>query len=87
MNAEEKKQLIAARIQQAFSPRHLEVLDNSDEHVGHAGHQGGGRHFTVIVAAAGLKVLSRVDAHRKIYALFTELMPDEIHALIIKIIE
>ncbi len=86
MNAAEKKQLIADRIQHALSPHHLEVMDDSDQHIGHAGHQGGGRHFTVIVGADSLKGLARVEAHRKIYALFTELMPDEIHALRIKII-
>ena len=86
MSPEEKKQLIESRIQQAFTPHHLEVIDDSDQHVGHAGHQGGGRHFTVIIAANSLKDLARIDAHRKIYALFTELMPDEIHALRIKIV-
>lgn len=86
MNAEEKKQFIIERIQQTLFPYHLEVIDDSDQHIGHAGHQGGGRHFTVIVGAEDLKNIPRVAAHQKIYALFTELMPDEIHALRIKIV-
>lgn len=85
MNGIEKVALITERLQQAFSPTHLEVLDESAAHVGHAGHQGGGRHFAIIIAADSFKSLSRVDAHRKIYALFPDLIPHEIHALRIQI--
>lgn len=81
MNGTEKVALITERLQKAFSPTHLEVLDESGAHLGHAGHQGGGRHFAIIIAAESLKALSRVAAHRQIYSLFTDLMPDEIHAL------
>lgn len=77
--------LIRERLEQAFLPHHLEVIDESDQHIGHAGHQGGGRHFAIIIDAECFKGLSRVLAHQKIYALFTDLMPDQIHALRIKI--
>lgn len=85
MNASEKLQLIQQRLEDAFHPDHLEVLDESDAHRGHAGHGGGGRHFAVIIQAPAFKDKSRVAAHREIYALFTDLMPDEIHALRINI--
>jgi BolA protein len=78
-------ELITERLQQAFSPSYLEVLDESDQHIGHAGHQGGGRHFAIIITADSLAGISRLEAHRKIYALFTDLMPDQIHALKIKL--
>lgn len=86
MTSSSRVTLITERLQQAFSPDHLEVIDESDQHIGHAGHQGGGRHFAVIIGANSLKGLSRVEAHRRIYALFTDLMPDQIHALKIKIV-
>jgi BolA family transcriptional regulator, general stress-responsive regulator len=73
--------LIRERLQQAFAPTHLEVIDESDKHVGHAGHQGGGRHFAIVISAECLVDLKRVDAHRRIYALFEDMMPDKIHAL------
>ncbi len=85
MNGAEKVALITARLQQALSPTHLEVLDESANHVGHAGHQGGGRHFAIIISAPSLSQLKRVAAHRKIYLLFNDLIPDEIHALRIQI--
>lgn len=84
--AKERVELIKARITQALAPSHLEVLDDSDQHIGHAGHQGGGRHFSVVVQASCLEGLSRVAAHRKVYELFDDLMPHQIHALKIKII-
>lgn len=81
-----RKVIIEARLQKAFSPTHLEVIDESDKHIGHAGHQGGGRHFAVVISAECFKGTSRVEAHRQIYALFEDLMPDQIHALRIKVV-
>lgn len=81
----ERASLIHSRLQQAFSPTHLEVIDESDQHIGHAGHQGGGRHFAVIITAECFKQVSRVEAHRQIYAVLSDLMPEQVHALRIKI--
>ena len=81
MKTTTRADIIRQRLQQAFSPSQLEVIDESDQHIGHAGHQGGGRHFAIIIAAASLNGLSRVEAHRKIYALFDDMIPHDIHAL------
>jgi BolA protein len=85
MSALTRVELIKHRLQTAFSPSYLEVLDESDQHIGHAGHQGGGRHFAIIISADSLNALTRVEAHRKIYALFTDLIPEQIHALKIQV--
>jgi len=85
MKTLERRDIIQLRLQQSFSPTYLEVLDESDKHIGHAGHQGGGRHFAIKIAAEELNNLSRVEAHRKVYALFTDMMPEQIHALRIEI--
>jgi len=79
--------IIRTRLQDTFSPSYLEVVDESDQHIGHAGHQGGGRHFAVIISAKCFNLLTRVEAHKKIYALLTDLMPEQVHALRIKIIK
>ncbi len=86
MNSQTKIEIIRSRLIEAFAPSYLNVIDESDQHIGHAGHQGGGRHFAIEIAADSLQGLSRVNAHRKIYSLFQDLMPDEIHALRIKVI-
>lgn len=83
----DRRKLIFDRLELAFHPTHLEVIDESDQHVGHAGHQGGGRHFAIVIAAECFKSDSRVAAHRKIYDLFSDLIPEKIHALRIKIID
>ena len=81
-----KADFIRSRLQNEFSPTHLEVIDDSDQHIGHAGHQGGGRHFSIIISAATLTDLTRIEAHRRIYQLFDDMIPNQIHALKIKII-
>ncbi|HEU5281939.1 MAG TPA: BolA family protein [Gammaproteobacteria bacterium] len=72
---------ITERLTQAFSPTYLEVVDESDAHHGHAGHHAGGSHFKVEITAPMLAPLTRVEAHRKIYAVLADLIPHEIHAL------
>ena len=84
--AQEKIEMMQARLEAALSPTHLEIIDESDQHVGHAGHQGGGRHFAVVIAAPALAGLSRVAAHKRVYDVFADKMPHEIHALRIKVI-
>lgn len=86
-HSSEHLQLIITRLQEAFTPTYLNVIDESDQHIGHAGYQGGGRHFAIEIAAEDLTNLSRVVAHRKIYELFSDLMHDSIHALKIKVIK
>jgi BolA protein len=86
MSSVNKTELIRLRLESAFSPTFLEVLDESDQHLGHAGHGGGGRHFAVTISAEYFRGKSRVASHQAVYALFNDLMPHEIHALRIKII-
>lgn len=73
--------LITERLNKALNPTFLEVLDESDQHHGHAGFHAGGSHFKVEIAAPALAALSRVKAHQCIYAALADLMPHEIHAL------
>ena len=73
--------IMESRLRDAFQPAYLEVIDESDKHIGHAGHQGGGRHFAVVIASDHFKSMSRIQAHREIYALFSDMIPDRIHAL------
>ena len=85
MTHEDRAALIESRIIQALQPSYLEVIDESSQHQGHAGYQGGGRHFAVIIQAGCLSQLARVEAHRRIYNLFTDMIPEKIHALRIEI--
>lgn len=77
-------ELIRSRISLLLSPTHLEIIDDSHKHVGHAGNTGGG-HFTLIITAEKLIGLSKLESHRLIYSAVSDLMPEKIHALSIKI--
>ncbi len=78
-------QQIEQRLKQAFSPIQLQVIDDSEKHKGHAGSQGGAGHYTVIISADCFANQSRIENHRKIYAILDDLIPHEIHALKIQV--
>lgn len=86
MKAEERYALIKARLTQAFSPSYLEVMDESHQHLGHKGHGGAG-HFAVIIKAVCFQRLSRLDIHRQIYGVLDDVIPNEIHALKITVMD
>ncbi len=73
---------IQTRLEAAFEPRVLSVIDDSESHRGHAGYQEGGEsHFLVEIESARFAGLSRIAQHRAVHeALGKELM-SEIHAL------
>jgi len=79
-------ELIQERLQKAFSPTELEVIDDSHKHIGHAGSKDGAGHFTVRIQTASFVGLSRIEAHKQIYKILEDLIPHKIHALHIVII-
>ena len=74
---------IRRKLEAAFAPERLEVVDDSAKHAGHAGARPEGEtHFTVTVVSKAFAGVSRVDRQRRIYAaLSDELQPDGVHAL------
>lgn len=77
--------LIESRITAAFQPTLLQVIDESDAHHGHAAHAKGARHFAIKICASCFDGITRIEAHRKIYVLFADIMPHPLHALKIEI--
>ena len=75
---------IQSRLETALAPASLEVIDDSHQHRGHAGHRGDDAesHFTVKISAAAFAGLSRIARQRAVYAALGDLVaPDRIHAL------
>ena len=72
------------RIEQALRERlnavHVEVVDESHLHAGHAGAASGAGHFRATVVSLRFEGLSRVAAQRLVYGALAELMGPEIHA-------
>jgi len=76
---------IETKLRAALSPAHLEVIDNSAKHAGHAGARPQGEsHFAVIVVASAFEGQNRVQRQRMVYAALAEEMANDIHALELK---
>jgi BolA protein len=76
---------IEARLRAALSPDHLAVIDDSEMHRGHAGHDGSGEsHFTVDIVADRFAGQTRVARQRLVNAALADLLRDKVHALAIK---
>lgn len=73
---------IRAKIEAAFAPEELELVDESHLHAGHAGaREGGESHFRLDVAAAAFAGLGRVERQRRVYAVLSEELAGPVHAL------
>jgi BolA protein len=77
----DRRQRIEQLLARAFTPLHLEVIDDSERHAGHAGAQGGAGHFRVRVLSEKFRGLPALARHRLVYEALRPLMPDEIHAV------
>lgn len=77
---------IREKLQTAFNPRELEVVDDSERHRGHAGYREGGEsHFNVRIRAEAFAGQSRVAQHRAVHAALGPELIGRIHALALDI--
>ncbi len=73
---------IRQKIADRLTPVHMEVIDDSARHKGHAGHDPRGEtHFILTVVSAAFAGLARVERHRLIYACLAEELQERVHAL------
>lgn len=76
---------IENRLRSALSPTQLAVIDDSEKHRGHSGHDARGEsHFTVRIEAAAFAGASRVQRHRLINQALAPLLAERVHALAIE---
>lgn len=79
------KNMITERLTEALSPTALAVIDESDQHAGHAGSRPGGEtHFRIDVVSAAFGGKSRVERHRLVNGLLEEAFTRGLHALAIR---
>lgn len=77
---------IEQKLTAAFAPDRLVVIDESEDHRGHAGYREGGQsHFRVRIAAPALAPLSRLARHRAVHAAIGPDVIGRIHALALEI--
>jgi BolA family transcriptional regulator, general stress-responsive regulator len=78
-------QQITKKLETAFSPIALSVIDESNQHHGHSGaHPSGESHFRVRIVAEAFRGRSRVECHRMVNAALAEELKSRVHALAIE---
>ena len=78
------RDIITEKLSTAFTPQSVEVVDESHQHTGHAGHREGGEtHFRVYIVAEAFRGKSRLERHRMINAALVNELQNGVHALAI----
>jgi BolA protein len=78
------KDVITRKLIETFAPESLNVVDESDQHKGHAGHRPEGEtHFRVYIVAEAFRGKSRIDRHRMINSTLVVELATGVHALAI----
>jgi len=75
---------IEAVLRERLAAEHVEVVDESHRHAGHAGAASGGGHFRSLVVSERFASLGRIERQRLVYEALAEQMKSEIHALSIR---
>lgn len=79
-------QSIEAKLQEAFSPQVLEVIDESEQHRGHGGwREGGSTHFRVVMQSARFDGMSRVARSRAVHKVLSDELEGGVHALALEL--
>ncbi|MBL4852639.1 MAG: BolA family transcriptional regulator [Robiginitomaculum sp.] len=88
---------IKEKLEKAFNPTQLDVIDESHKHAGHAGAEAhaakygqkpgsGESHFHVIIASETLTPMNRLARHRAVMDVLADLMIERVHALRLEVV-
>lgn len=73
---------IEAKLRAYFTPTHLKVIDETNQHHGHAGwKESGETHFKVEITSEVFAGKNRVDRQRLVYAALADDLKASVHAL------
>ena len=75
---------ILEKLSRAFAPSRLDVVDESHQHAGHAGHREGGEtHYRVYIVSDAFRGKSRIERHRMVNETLSGELAGGVHALAI----
>ena len=78
------RERIAEKLKKALAPVRLEVIDESHQHVGHAGHRPGGEtHYRIYIVSPAFEGKSRLERHRLVNEALAGELAGGVHALAI----
>jgi BolA protein len=73
---------IRGKLEATFQPVRLVLVDDSDRHHGHAGHNGSGEsHFNLVIEANAFAGKARVQRQRMVHQVLAEELAGPVHAL------
>ena len=73
------------RLNSSLCPNRIELIDDSEAHRGHGGHNPAGEsHFTLIIESAAFAGKSRIERQRLVHKALGDLLDQRVHALSIK---
>ena len=76
------EQTIRRKLEAAFAPAELDIVNESHLHSGHAGSPGTGHsHFRVRIVAEAFRGQSRVACHRRVNDVLADVLKRDVHAL------
>lgn len=78
---------VRKRLETAFAPNFLDVIDESHLHHGHSGSRDGAGHYAIVIQSHHFDGLSRIQAHQKVYDTLRDMIPTLIHALRIQVLK
>jgi len=77
---------IRDRLESAFRPTLLRIVNESAQHAGHAGDDGSGEsHWRVVIGAPAFAAMSRIERHRAVHAALGPDVMGRLHALALEI--
>ena len=70
---------------ESLSPTSIELIDDSEKHRGHGGHNPSGEsHFSLLIESAAFAGKSRIERQRLVHQALGELVGNRVHALSIR---
>lgn len=84
MPSQMTKERIEQKIREALAASHVEVIDESWKHAGHAGAAAGGGHFILSVVSERFEGISLLDRNRLVFQILDQELKGAIHALTVK---
>ena len=73
------------RLNSALSPARIELVDDSEQHRGHGGHNPAGEsHFSLRIESPAFAGKSRIERQRLVHKALGNLLDERVHALSIR---
>lgn len=80
----DRRTSIESKLRETLEAAHVEVVDESHLHAGHAGARSGGGHFRATIVSARFEGANTLARQRLVYEVLAEEMRGDIHALSMK---